>query len=248
MRDKILTINKLAKLCGITVRTLHYYDEIGLLCPNSIAQNGYREYNQENLIRLQEILFFKELDIPLKEIKSIIDSPDYDKQKALRKHKVLLTLKKDRLNRIIQLVNDNLEDEKINLKEFDMTEINKHIEKYAQEAKERWGHSDAYKQSSKRTKKYTDADWQKINGEKDQIFSDFADCMNNAQYCKDADALVSQWKNHISKYFYDCTDEMLLGLADMYTYDERFKENMDKHGEGVSDFISKSIKNYCNKK
>ena len=130
MNEKLLTINKLAKLCGITVRTLHYYDEIGLLCPNSIATNGYREYDQKNLIRLQEILFFKELDIPLKEIKSIIDNPSYNKQKALTNHKKLLTLKKDRLDRIIKLVDDNLSNDKICLKEFDMTEIKEYINKY----------------------------------------------------------------------------------------------------------------------
>jgi len=248
MIEKLLTINKLAKLCGITVRTLHYYDEIELLCPNSIAPNGYREYDSDNLITLQEILFFKELDIPLKEIKSIIDNPDYDKQKALKKHKELLILKRDRLNRIIKLVDSNLNDKKLSLKEFDMTEINEHINKYKQEAKDRWGDSDAYKQSCKKTKNYTDADWKRINGERDQIFADFANCMNNAAGSKDADTLAKEWQNHISKYFYDCTEEILLGLADMYTYDERFKENMDKHGEGVTEFISKSIKEYLQKK
>lgn len=248
MNEKLLTINKLAKLCGITVRTLHYYDEIGLLSPNSIAPNGYREYDQENLIRLQSILFFKELDIPLKEIKRIIDSPNYDKHTALKKHKKLLALKRERLDRIINLVDDNLEKDEISLKEFDMTNIKEQINKYQQEAKERWGDTEAFKQSSKRTSKYSTADWQKINEERDNIFSDFADSLNNTNDCKDTDVLVKEWKNHISRYYYDCTDEILSGLADMYMYDGRFKENMDKHGEGLTEFISKSIKNYCNKK
>ena len=244
---KQLTINQVAKLCGITVRTLHYYDEIGLLCPCSIADNGYRMYNEQSLSKLQEILFFKELDIPLKEIRLILTNPSYNKNDALNKHKELLILKRDRLSKIIRLVDDNLNNDKINLKEFDMTEINKHIDKYQEEAKERWGHSDAYKQSVKRTSKYTDADWKKINGERDKIFKDFADCMTKNEDCINTDKLVKEWQDHITEYFYDCSDEILLGLADMYIYDERFKENIDKQTDGLAEFISVSIKQCLNK-
>lgn len=248
MTNKKLSINQVAKLCGITVRTLHYYDEINLLSPSSIASNGYRQYSEGDLLKLQEILFFKELDVPLKEIKMIMDSPGYNKRKALKRHKEMLILKRDRLDKIISLVNDNLNDDKINLKEFDMTEINKHIEKYKEEVKQRWGDSVAYKQSAKKTFKYSENEWQKINAERDEIFADFAKCMNIDKDCKEADTLVTEWQNHISKYFYDCTDEILSGLADMYVYDERFKQNMDKHSDGLAEFISNSIKNYLNSK
>ena len=242
-----LTINQVAKLCGITVRTLHYYDGIGLLSPSSVAENGYRMYDDNSLAKLQEILFFKELDIPLKEIKHILNSPSYNKKDALSRQKQLLVLKRDRLNKIIKLLDDNLENDKLNLKEFDMTEIKKHIEKYKEETKQRWGNTDAYKQSSKKNIKiYRCRIGERITNEANQIFESFANCMNKAENCKDADSLVKEWQSHITRYYYDCTDEILLDLADMYIYDERFKANIDKHGDGLAEFISSSIKNCLN--
>ncbi|MEX1375912.1 MAG: MerR family transcriptional regulator [Eubacteriales bacterium] len=245
---KPLTINQIANLCGVSVRTLHYYDEIGLLCPSSIADNGYRQYDYTSLEKLQEILFFKELDIPLKDIKEIMENPNHDTADALKKHRELLVLKRERLGKIIALLDDNLKSNKVDLKEFDMTEIKQHIEKYKEEAKQRWGHTDAYKQSNKKTAEFTEQDWKRINDYWNRLFSDFADCMNKKPKCKSVDTLVQQWQSHISENFYECTDEILLGLADMYVFDERFKKNIDKHGENLAEFINESIQNYIKNK
>ena len=245
---KLFTINQIAKLCGVSVRTLHYYDEIGLFLPSTTADNGYRQYDEMSIAKLQEILFFKELDIPLKDIKKIMETPGYDKNEVLKSHHKLLAMKRNRLDKIIKLVEDNLKSDKVNIKEFDMTEIKKHIDKYKDEVQQKWGHTDAYKQSVQKTAKYTDEDLQRANDHWNKLFSDFADCMRKSPGCKGADTLVQEWQNHITDNFYDCTDEILLGLADMYVYDERFKSNIDKHGENLAEFISESIKNYIKNK
>jgi len=244
---KPLTINQAAKLCGITVRTLHYYDEVGLLTPSLIAENGYRLYDENALKRLQEILFFKQLNMPLKDIREIMENPIYDKNEALQKHRKLLVLQRVRLDKLIKLLDDNLESDKLNLKEFDMTEIKQQINKYKEEVKQRWGSTEAYRQSSKKTAVYKDEDWKRIKAEGDRIFDEFADSMESKPGSKSADALVLEWQKHITDNFYDCTDEILSGLADMYVNDPRFSDNINKHGEGLAEFISQSIKNYLKK-
>lgn len=248
MEDKLLNINQVAKLCGITVRALHYYNEIGLLKPTEYAQNGYRKYDKESLSKLQQILFFKELDIPLKQIKEILDNPSYDKNLTLVKHKKLLTLKRDRLNDIIALIDESINENCVSIKEFDMREIKKNTQKYAEEAMQRWGETNAYKQSEIKTAKYTNADWEIIKNKESAIFTDFASCMNNLNGCKSAETLVEEWQNYITSSFYDCTDEILAGLADLYVTDERFKKNIDKFGENLAEFMSSSIKSYLAKK
>lgn len=247
MKNGAMTIKEIAQLAGITVRTLHYYDQIGLLKPAVTEDNGYRLYDEQSLKELQQILFFRELDFPLKQIKQIMLSDSYDERKTLSKHKQLLKLKMDRISGLIKLIDDTLEGEKVSFKEFDMAEIEKHRQKYEEEARQRWGSSDAYKQSEAKTKKYTKEDWQKISEESSEIFEEFAACMRDEEGCKSYGELVRLWQAHITKYYYDCTDEILLGLGEMYVLDERFKQNIDKHGEGLADFIRESIKNTIQK-
>jgi len=242
MKDDMMTINRLAKLAGISVRTLHYYDETDLLKPALIQDNGYRLYDEESLKTLQQILFFRELEFSLKQIKQIMSSESFDETEALFKHKELLKAKRDRLNGLISLVDKTLRGQQISLKEFDMTEIEKQRRQYAEEVKQRWGQTAAYKQSEARTKKYTKEDWSKIEQESSDIFKAFAACMREEKGSKNADELVRAWQAHISKYYYDCTDEILLGLSEMYIADERFKQNIDMHADGLAEFISNSIK------
>ncbi len=248
MDNKMLNINEVAKLCGITVRSLHYYEEIGLLEPAAYASNGYRKYNNESLSKLQQILFFKELDLPLKQIKKIMDSPAYDKKAALKKHKELLYLKRDRINNIIGLIDENIGKNNLSLKEFDMTEIKKHTQEYAEEARLRWRNTDAYKQSKQKTMHYTEKDWEAVKTQSANIFNAFASCMNREDEDIDTDDLVKEWQDYITNNFYDCTDEILSGLADIYVTDERFKKNIDKYGTGLAEFISKCIKSYLSRK
>lgn len=243
-----LTVHKVAEITGITVRTLHYYDEIDLLVPAKITESGYRMYNEENLQKLQQILFFRELDFQLKEIKMILENPNFDKIDALKKHKELLKLKRNRIDGLIGLIDKKLEGEdNMSFKEFDMKEIKNAQEKYKKEVEERWGHTDAYQESKKKQAKYTERDWADINEAAIEIYKRFVENMDKKVESPEVQELVIQWQNYITKYYYNCTDEILAGLGQMYVADERFTKNIDKYGEGLADFMSKAIEYYCNK-
>nr|WP_234125165.1 MerR family transcriptional regulator [Clostridium hydrogenum] len=241
-----MKINEVAKLTGITVRTLHYYDEIGLLKPTKVTEAGYRLYDEDSIAILQQILFFKELDFPLNEIKDIVTSHQFDKAEALREHKELLIKKRERIDNLIKLVDRTIEgDSDMSFKEFDITEIENTKKKYASEVKERWGNSDAYIESEKKTKGYGKEEWQQTNEECNEILKAFATNMDKAPDSKEVQVLVEEWKNFITKRFYKCTNEILSGLGLMYLADERFKKNIDKNGEGTAEFMSKAIEIYC---
>lgn len=137
---------------------------------------------------------------------------------------------------------------KMSFSEFDMSEIEKTQSKYGKETKEKWGNTKAYSQSQIRTSRYTNEDWEKINTQSKKIFFGFAKLVNEDPGSEKAKELVIAWKNHITKYYYDCSDEILNGLADMYIYDKRFKNNIDKHGQGTTQFLSDAIKIYCEQK
>lgn len=244
-----LQIKEFAELSGVSVRTLHYYDEIGLLKPCFIdEQNGYRFYDESSLERMQAILFYRELDFPLKSIAEILSSPNYDKQKALAEQKWLLLLKKERLERLI-LALEQAEKGEITMNVFDNREYETARQQYEDEAKRRWGDTDAYKESKVRTSKYSKEKWNAVSEEMDNIFGAFSKCMNSGESInsKTAQDLVEKLQNYITKNFYHCTDDILAGLGEMYVCDERFKKNIDKHAEGTAEFVSNAIKLYCNK-
>ncbi|AVP65201.1 MerR family transcriptional regulator [Clostridium botulinum] len=243
-----MKINEVAKLTGVTVRTLHYYDEIGLLKPNKVTESGYRLYNEDALSKLQQILFFKELEFSLNEIKDIITNPKFDKTEALRNQKELLIKKRQRIDKLIALADSTLKGEDtMSFKEFDMTEIENTKNKYAKEVKERWGNSDAYKESEKKCNSYSKDQWREINEEGKNLLKDFASNREKPADSLEVQDLVKQWQDYITIRFYNCTNEILKGLGIMYTQDERFKKNIDKNGEGTAEFISKAIAIYCAK-
>lgn len=240
-----LMISEISKLTGVSVRALHYYDEIGLLIPSEISEAGYRYYDNNALERLQQIMFFKELDFSLKEIIKILSHPNFDKSEALIKQKKVLTLKKERLEKLIALVDENMKGVKImSFEEFDMSEIENTKKQYAEEAKARWGKTDAYKQSEKRTKNYTKDDWKKISDKSDNIMTSFASFVGSDPASQKVQTLVSVWKAFITESYYDCTNEILAGLGEMYLADDRFKNNIDKFGEGTAKLMSEAIKIY----
>ncbi|WP_294346566.1 MerR family transcriptional regulator [uncultured Clostridium sp.] len=243
-----MKINDVAKLTGITVRTLHYYDEIGLLKPSKITDAGYRIYDEKNLETLQQILLFREMNFPLSEIKEIISNPKFDRIDALEKHKNLLIKKRQRLDNLINLVNNTIKGENdMSFKEFDMTEIEATKKKYAKEVKERYGKTDAYKEYEVKTKNYDKDKWNDVNTEANEIFKTFADNKDKAPESEEVQELVKRWQSHITKNYYNCTKEILASLGLMYVNDERFKKNIDKCGEGTAEFMSKAIEVYCSK-
>ncbi len=241
-------IKEFAELTGVSVRTLHYYDEIGLLKPAFVdEQNGYRYYNENSLERMQEILFYRELDFELKSISEILSSPDYDKQKALAEQRKLLVLKKERLERIIDAL-DEAEKGKVIMNAFDNNEYEIARKQYEAEAKQRWSETDAYKEHTEKTAGYTKDKWQQVNDGLNAVLAKFAECMNNGHTADspEAQTLVKELQTHITENYYTCTNEILAGLGQMYVFDERFKTNIDKHAFGTAEFISQVIKIYCN--
>lgn len=243
-----MRISEVAKLTGITVRTLHYYDEIGLLKPSEITEAGYRLYSREDLEILQQILFFRELDFPISQIKEIMNNPNYDKEEALKKQKELLIQQRQRIEGLIKLIEKRIEgDNNMSFKEFDMNEIEENKKKYAKEVKERWGTSKAYEESEKKTSSYNKEKWGDINQETSEIFKGFAELRNSDPGSEEVQELVRRWQKYITDNFYTCTNEILSGLGLMYVEDERFKENLDKNGEGTAKLMEEAIKIYCSK-
>lgn len=241
-----LTVSETAKLTGISVRTLHYYDAMGLLHPAELSEAGYRYYGEAELERLQQILFYKELDFPLKEIEQIMNQPSYSRDETLRRQKELLQMKQERLQRLIGLIDSNLKGEyDMSFEEFDMSEIEKVKETYASEVKERWGNTDAYAQSEQKTKGYTKEDWKRITEESDEIMKTFADLRESAPDAKATQEAVKKWQDFITANYYDCSKEILAGLGSMYVADERFRQNIDKFGEGTAQCMSDAIAAYC---
>lgn len=240
-------------MAGISVRMLHHYDKIGLLNPESVNAAGYRLYSDENLDRLQQILFFKELNFSLQEIKIILDSPNFDKKEALKVHRQLLLEKKLRLEKIIQSVDKTINsmegefkmDKKEALNVFNMTEIEEHQRKYSKEVKEKYGNTSAYKESNKKTSKYTKEDWSNIMKGWDEIYKKLASLMDKNPDDKEVQESVHQFREHISKNFYDCTPEIFRGLGELYVNDERFTANIDKYKTGLSKFLREAINVYC---
>lgn len=242
-----MSVKEFAELTGVSVRTLHYYDEINLLKPAEIDENnGYRFYDRTALERMQEILFYRELDFPLKSICEILSSPDYDKQKALSEQKKLLILKKERLERIISAI-DNAEESEAIMKALNNNDYEAARKQYESEAKERWGKTEAYKEHTEKTKDYSKDKWQSVTDGLDSIFGEFAECVKdgNAPDSEAAKALTEKLQKHITDNFYTCTNEILSGLGQMYVCDERFTQNIDKHGVGTAEFVNKAILEYC---
>lgn len=241
-----MKISEVAKLSGVTVRTLHYYDEIGLLKPSKTTEAGYRMYSIEDLEKLQQILFFRELDFPLNEIKEIMINPNYNKNEALNKHKELLMEKRKRIDGLIALINKTIKGDNImSFKEFDNSKIEENKRKYSEEVKNRWGNTDAYKEYEKKTSSYDKNSWTTINEEMIEILKEFADNRNEDPNSHIVQSLVEKWRAYITSNFYNCTKEILSGLGLMYIGDERFKENIDKYGEGTAEFMAKAIEIYC---
>ena len=240
-----MQIKEFSRFTGVSVRTLHYYDEIDLLRPAAVDRcTGYRYYDESSLIRMQEILFYRELDFSLKSIGEILSSPYYDKSKALQEHKQLLILKKERIERLISAIDDAAKGVNI-MNAFDNSEF----EKYKAEAKEKWGSTEAYKEHAEKTKNYSKDKWNNLADEMNDIMAEFALCMKNGNTpdSDEAHKLVKALQSHITDSYYLCTNDILAGLGQMYVLDERFKNNIDKHADGTAEFICKAIEAYCAK-
>ncbi len=246
-------VKEVAELAGVTVRLLHHYDKIGLLNPSHKSESGYRLYDEGDIGLLQQILLYKELDFSLQDIKEIVESQAFDKKEALVKHRSLLQVKMKRLQRIIDAVEDTLDQMEADgphepatiLTAMDNKEYETMKNQYAKEVEERWGGTEAFRQSQERTKKYNKEDWDRILGRQDGILADLAGLMDQPVDNPKVQVLVAAYRDHITDNFYDCTLEIYRGLGELFVNDPRYGENMDKHGEGFTAFFSKAIAYYC---
>ena len=200
-------INEVSKLTGVSIRMLHHYDKIGLLLPSKRTNSNYRMYNDDDIARLYQILLFKELEFPLQEIKQILDDEEFDKEEALKVQRNLIFEKKKRLERILESIDDTIENlggktmSKNNFKAFDYDEVKKHQEKYKEETKKRYGNSDAYKESQEKTSKYSKNDWENIMEEAGLIYEELAKLMDKDPSDEKVQELVQKWRNHITIIF-----------------------------------------------
>lgn len=243
-----LSIGSLSKLSGVSVRALHHYDQIGLLQPSEVAKSGYRYYDDAAIERLWQIMFYRELEFPLNEIGEILSSPAFDKNRALAEHRNLLTQKRARLDRLIELVSSAMKGETtMEFKPFDNSAFEAQREQYAEEAKARWGNTQAYRESVKRAAQWTEADKARLQKESNEIFSGFAALVGTDPADERVQAMVKRWKAFISQSYYDCTNEILAGLGQMYLADERFMKNLDQFGAGTAKLMSDAIAAYCAK-
>lgn len=242
----MMTVNEVSKLAGVSIRTLQYYDTIGLLKPAEYSESGYRLYDDTDLERLQQILLFRELEFPLKEIKDIINRSDFDKKKALEQQIKLLTLKKEHLENLISFARE-LKKKGANKMDFSAFDTSK-IDEYSKKAKEQWGETKEYKEYETKTAKRSKEDEQKIMSDFMDIFKEFGTIKNQDPSSIDAQTLVKKLQNYISEHFYNCSDEVLAGLGAMYAGGNEFTENIDKAGgEGTADFVSKAINIFTKK-
>ena len=238
------SIGQAAERCGVSVRTLRYYDQIGLLKPADSSPSGYRSYDESSLLRLREILFYRELDFSLEEIRRMLDTPNYDRTQAMERQRSLLTLKCERLMGLIALLERNLKGEDtMNLSAFDDSAYQAEKERYAAEAKERWGHTEAYAQSVE--KRRTPDQEQELQRRMEELFARFAALKDPES--REGQELAEQRRQFISDNYYECTPELLLELGRMYVEDMRFQENLDRFGPGTAQRMSRAIAAYCNK-
>ena len=241
-----LTVGQIAELAGVTVRTLHHYDALGLLTPGARSTAGYRLYDGADCERLQEILFYRELGFGLDEINGMLRDPKYDRADALRQQRDLLVVRKDRLQRMIGALETALDahEKGIAMNKEEMFEVFGDFDPGAHEAEveERWSGS-ALDESRRRTKTYGKNQWKEAMAEGESITVELAERLRAGDAPDDVAAmdLAEQHRRHIDRWFYECSYQMHAGLGDMYVADRQFTEYYEKYAPGLAEFVRSAI-------
>ena len=239
------TVHEVSKLAGISVRTLHHYDAIGLLSPTKITEAGYRLYDDDALERLQCILIFKELEFPLKDIKAILDSPNFERNKALEQQIQLLTMKKEHLENLIDLARGIQAIGVKKLMDFEAFDTKK-IDEYAKQAKESYGTTPAYKEFEEKSKGRSKEQEKAISVGMMNLFADFGKLLSLEPSDDAVQAKVAELRAYITEHFYNCTPEILNSLGQMYAGGGSMTENINNYaGEGTAEFAAEAIHIYC---
>jgi len=240
------TVGELSRLTGVTVRALHHYDEIGLVRPSQRSAAGYRIYSDGDVLRLQQVLVFRELGVPLDEIGTAIDEAG-DRAKLLRKHRHELAEKRTRIDAMLAAVDAALGALEKG-QTMQPTDVKKMFdgfnpEDYEEETRQRWGHTEAYKESARRTKQYGKPEWEAIRRESEAIYARLAELMQQGAGAADpaVQAAVEDHRMHLERWFYPCSKQMHHGLGEMYVADTRFTANLDKVAPGFARFLRDAI-------
>lgn len=242
----MFTVKQLSNMAGITPRTLHYYDEIGLLKPSQLGENGYRYYSEEALLRLQQILLYRELDMPLENIKLIMGQGDFDVQAALERHREKLRRRIAQLERLVETVDETIlfmEGKKqMSKRQFFEGFSEEQQAEYEKEAMQIYDPA-IVKASNQRWKNYTAAEKQRIGDEGNAVYEDMLLAMPKGAASPEAQACVERWRRHM-EYFWVPNDDQLLGLVDGYNSDPRFKANFDKIDPHLAGFMREAVTVY----
>ncbi|MGN0414855.1 MAG: MerR family transcriptional regulator [Agathobacter sp.] len=240
----MMTVHEVSKLTGVSIRTLHYYDEIGLLHPPVTTEAGYRMYDDTSLERLQSILLFKELEFPLKDIKRILDSPEFDQREALEQQIKLLTMKKEHIENLITFAKQ-IKLTGVNTMDFKAFDTKK-IDEYTKQAREKWGNTEAYREFERKTSDYSDEKKKAVGMDLMGIFTEFGSMMDRNPEDERVQAQVGKLQQFITDNYYTCTKEILAGLGQMYAAGGEMTDNIDAAGgKGTAEFASRAIAIYC---
>ena len=241
------TVGEVARLAHVSVRTLHHYDGIGLLTPSGRSAGGYRLYSESDLHRLRQVLFYRELEFGLDEIAEILADPSAGTDDHLRRQHRLLRDRRARDQALLAAIEREMEARKMGIsltpqEQFEIFGTDK-IEEYTEEARQRWGGTDAWQQSQRRTAAYTKEDWIAIKAEADASIAGFAEAIRAGEPANGTIAmdLAEAHREHISRWFYDCGYDQHRGLAEMYISDPRYTAPYDEIEPGFSQYVHDAI-------
>src|SRR4051794_39234194 len=242
-----MSVGDTAALAGVTVRTLHHYDRIGLLSPSERTAAGYRRYTPADLDRLHQVLVYRELGFPLEEVATLLDDPDADPEAHLRRQHRLLRERIERTQAMVAAVEKEMEARSmgISLTPEEKFELfgEGYSEDYEREAEERWGDTEAWTQSQRRTRAYSKEDWARIKAEADDVTQRLATALQAGVPADSEQAmdLAEEHRQHITRWFYDCPPEMHAGLGRMYVEDERFTATYEQVAPGLAQYVSTAV-------
>lgn len=242
------TVKQLSTLAGVSVRTLHHYDQIGLLKPERRSESGYRYYGRQELLRLQQILFFKEMDLPLGQIREILDDPIFDLLESLQGHRKQIRQRITRLHTLLSTIDKTIlelknKKEMITDKELYEGFSEEQAKTYRQEAIHRWG-QEKVDEVENRLKKLSRGEWKDIKQEGEEVTKLLAELMDHQPANTLVQKAIGQYHRHLNN-FYEVSEERYRALSDMYVQDDRFRAHYEKYRIGLAEFIRQAIHIYC---
>ena len=240
----MMTVNDVSKMTGVSIRTLQYYDNIGLLKPSGSTDTGYRLYDDTALERLQQILLFRELEFSLKDISRIISADNFDRDKALEQQIELLTMKRERIDNLIEFAR-KIRTTGVDIMDFSVFDTKK-MKEYEAKAKEQWGKTAQYEQYEEKTSSMSDDEKSNVNKRFMMIFAEFGKLKDKLPDSKEVQQQVETLRRFITDNYYDCNTDILSSLGTMYAAGGEFTDNIDRYGgTGTAVFTAKAIETYC---